>query len=156
SQNADPPYAVPNVRVVAHWMKDTPLRPSNLRAPGKIANCFAVECLANEIAAAAGVDAVAWRLRGLSDHPAVAVIKRASEMYGWQERLSPNPAPAQNGLRIGRGIAYARYKQAENYVAVVMEVAVEQATGKINVSRVTCAHDCGLVVNPDALKNQIE
>jgi nicotinate dehydrogenase subunit B len=156
SQNADPPYAAPNVKVVAHWLKDTPLRPSNLRAPGKIANCFAVEAFCNEIAAAAGVDAVAWRLRGLTDPRGIAVIKKAAEMYGWQQRPSPNPKAAQGGLRIGRGIAYARYKQAENYIAIVMEVAVEASSGKVAVRRVTCAHDCGLVVNPDALKNQIE
>jgi CO/xanthine dehydrogenase Mo-binding subunit len=59
-------------------------------------------------------------------------------------------------LLIGRGMAYARYKQAENYVATVMEVAVEPATGVIRVRRVTCAHDCGLIINPDALRNQVE
>jgi CO/xanthine dehydrogenase Mo-binding subunit len=49
-----------------------------------------------------------------------------------------------------------RYKQNENYVAMAMEVTVDPATGKIVVTRVTCGHDCGLVVNPDALRNQIE
>ena len=49
-----------------------------------------------------------------------------------------------------------RYKQAENYVAIAMETAVDQETGNITVRRVTCAHDCGLVVNPDGLRNQIE
>jgi CO/xanthine dehydrogenase Mo-binding subunit len=48
------------------------------------------------------------------------------------------------------------YKQNENYVAIAMEVAVEPATGEVRVRRVACAHDCGLVINPDALKNQIE
>ena len=57
---------------------------------------------------------------------------------------------------MGRGIAYMRYKQAENYVAMSMEVAVDPASGAIAVRRVVCAHDCGLVVNPDALRNQIE
>jgi len=56
----------------------------------------------------------------------------------------------------GRGIAYMRYKQAENYVAMAMEVAVERATGKITVQRISCAHDCGLIVNPDGLRNQVE
>ena len=59
-------------------------------------------------------------------------------------------------MRIGRGMAYTRYKQAENYVAIFMEVAVEESTGRIVVRRVVCAHDCGLVVNPNALRNQIE
>jgi CO/xanthine dehydrogenase Mo-binding subunit len=53
-------------------------------------------------------------------------------------------------------MAYIRYKQAENYVAVMMDVAVNPADGHIAVRRVTLAHDCGLVVNPDALRNQIE
>ena len=57
---------------------------------------------------------------------------------------------------MGRGVAYMRYKQAENYVAIAMDVAVDRASGKINVRRVTCAHDCGLVVNPDGLRNQVE
>jgi nicotinate dehydrogenase subunit B len=53
-------------------------------------------------------------------------------------------------------MAYVRYKQAENYVATFIEVAVAPATGRVDVRRVVCAHDCGLVVNPDALRNQIE
>jgi CO/xanthine dehydrogenase Mo-binding subunit len=53
-------------------------------------------------------------------------------------------------------MAYARYKQAENYVAIAMDVAVDSSTGAIAVRRVACAHDCGLIVNPDALRNQVE
>ena len=156
SQNGDPPYAAENVRVVAHWLKQTPLRPSNLRAPGKIANVFAVEGFVDEMAAAMGVDAVEYRLRGLSDPRAIDVIKRAAQMIGWQTRPSPMPRPAQGGLLVGRGFAYMRYKQAENYVATAMEVAVEPETAKVTVRRVTCAHDCGLIINPDGLRNQIE
>lgn len=155
-QNGDPPYAAPHVRVVVHWLKQTPLRPSNLRAPGKVANVFAVESFIDEMAAEAGVDAVEFRLRGLSDPRAIDVLKRAAEMIGWQARPSPNPRAAQGGLLTGRGVAYVRYKQAENYVATAMEVAVDRASGRIAVRRVTCAHDCGLVVNPDGLRNQIE
>src|SRR5262249_1051217 len=59
-------------------------------------------------------------------------------------------------LLVGRGLAYMRYKQAENYVAMIMEAAVDPATGVVSVRRVVCTHDCGLVVNPDGLKNQIE
>jgi nicotinate dehydrogenase subunit B len=153
--NLDPPYPVPNLRVVSHHLKDTPLRLSNLRAPGKIANVFAVESFADELAAAAGVDAVAFRLRGLSDPRAIGVLKRASGMMDWQTRLSPNPYAAEGDLLVGRGIAYVRYKQAENYVAIGITVAVNKATGKIAVRRVVCAHDCGLVVNPDGLRNQV-
>jgi nicotinate dehydrogenase subunit B len=156
TQNADPPYAVPNVRVVAHHLKGTPLRLSNLRAPGKVGNAFAAESFADELAVAAGMDAVAFRRRGLTDPRALAVLDRATTMFGWQPRPSPNPRRSQGGLLIGRGFAYVRYKQAENYVAIAMEVAVDSATGKIAVRRVACAHDCGLIVNPDGLRNQVE
>jgi CO/xanthine dehydrogenase Mo-binding subunit len=156
SQNGDPPYAASNVRVTVHWTKDTPLRISNLRAPGKIANTFAVESFTDELAAAAEIDSVAFRLRGLTDPRAIEVIKRAAEMIGWQPRPSPNGATAQGNLLTGRGFAYMRYKQAENYVAMAMEVTVDRTSGKIAVHRVTCAHDCGLVINPDSLRNQIE
>jgi len=158
SQNGDPPYAAPNVRVTVHWTKETPLRISNLRAPGKIANSFAVESFTDELASAAGIDPVAFRLKGLTDPRAIEVIQRAADMIGWQARPSPSPsiASAQGNLLTGRGFSYVRYKQAENYVAMAMEVTVERTTGKINVQRVTCAHDCGLVINPDSLRNQIE
>ena len=49
-----------------------------------------------------------------------------------------------------------RYKHAENYVAMAMDVEVERATGKIRVTKIVCAHDCGLIVNPDGLRNQVE
>ena len=158
SQNGDPPYAASNVRVTVHWTKETPLRISNLRAPGKIANSFAVESFTDELAAAAGIDAVAFRLRGLTDPRAIEVIRRAAEMIGWQARPSPGPGStaAQGNLLTGRGFSYVRYKQAENYVAMAMEVTVDRTSGRIIVNRVTCAHDCGLVINPDSLRNQIE
>ncbi|HEY7290363.1 MAG TPA: molybdopterin cofactor-binding domain-containing protein [Vicinamibacterales bacterium] len=156
SQNGDPPYDAANVRVVAHLLKETPLTPSNLRAPGKIANVFAVESFTDEIAAAAGVDPVAYRLKRMTDPRAIEVLTRATTAFGWQPRTSPNPAARQDGQLVGRGVAYMRYKQAENYVAMAMEIAVDAASGRIAVRRVVCAHDCGLVVNPDALKNQIE
>ena len=154
SQNADPPYTAQNVAVNAYWLENTPLRPSNLRAPGKIANVFAAESITDEIAAAAGADPITWRTAGLTDTRALDVIKRVKEMSQWETR--PSPKKQTGRVRTGRGFAYARYKQAENYVAMAMEVAVDTTTGKINVQQVWCAHDCGLIVNPDALKNQIE
>jgi CO/xanthine dehydrogenase Mo-binding subunit len=156
SQNGDPSYEVLNPLVTVHWLKQTPLRISNLRAPGKIANVFAVESFTDELAAATGTDPIAFRMRGIMDPRATAVVQRAAEMIRWQTRPSPNPNAAESGLLVGRGFAYMRYKQAENYVAMAMEVAVERSSGRIAVRRVVCAHDCGLVVNPDALRNQIE
>jgi nicotinate dehydrogenase subunit B len=157
SQNGDPPYAASNVRVTVHWLKDTPLRMSNLRAPGKIANSFAVESFTDEMASAAGIDPIAFRLRGLTDPRAVDVIRRAAEMIGWQPRPSPSPASTgQESALTGRGFSYVRYKQTENYIAMAMQVTVDRTSGKIQVHRVACAHDCGLIINPDSLRNQIE
>lgn len=155
-ENLDPPYQVDNVHVTVHRLKDSPLRPGHVRSPGKVANAFAVESLTDELAVWAGVDSVAYRLRGLTDPRAIEVLKKAAELIGWKERVSPNPDAASGKLLTGRGVSYVRYRGNENYVATAMEVAVDPATGRVSVQRVCCAHDCGLVVNPDALKNQIE
>jgi nicotinate dehydrogenase subunit B len=152
SQNGDPPYAVPHQEVLVHWLKTSPLRPSNFRAPGKVANCFAVESFTDMLASGARRDAVAFRLQGLSDPRGIEVIRRAAALIGWQPR--PSPAPAAIGA--GRGIAYMHYKHNETYVAMAMEVDVDKASGAIRVRRVACAHDCGLVINPGTLKAQIE
>jgi CO/xanthine dehydrogenase Mo-binding subunit len=156
TQNGDPPYDTDHVRVVAHLIKGTPLQLSNLRAPGKIANVFAVEAFTDELAAAAGVDPVEFRMKRLTDPRALEAISRTASAFRWEPRTSPNPRARQGNLLVGRGIAYMRYKQAENYVAMAMEVAVDPSSGRIQVRRVTCAHDCGLIVNPDGLRNQVE
>jgi nicotinate dehydrogenase subunit B len=156
TQNGDPPYAADNVRVLVHWVKEAPLQLSNLRAPGKIANVFAVEGFTDELAATAGIDPVAFRVSRLTDPRALEVIKRAADAANWQPRASRTAGARQGGKLAGRGFAYMRYKQAENYIAMAMDVTVDPASGQIVVTRVVCAHDCGLIVNPDALKNQIE
>ena len=153
--NLDPPYAVPNLRVVSHHLKDTPLRLSNLRAPGKIANVFAVESFTDELAAAAGMDPVAFRLRGLTDPRAIEVLKRAAGMMDWQTRPSPNPHAAKASARRPRHRIHA-LQAGRKLCRDRHGVAVDKATGKITVRRVVCAHDCGLVVNPDGLRNQVE
>ena len=155
-ENGDPPYLVDHVRVLTHWMRDTPLNPSNLRAPGKPANVFAVESFTDEIAATLRADALEFRTARLTDPRALEVLTRAAAAFGWQRRPSPSTAGPVKGALVGRGVAYTRYKQAENYVATFIEVAVDPESGAIAVRRVVCAHDCGLVVNPDALRNQIE
>jgi len=153
TQNGAPPYAVPNVEVLVHWLKDAPLRPSNIRAPGKVANIYAVESLADELAALARADPVEFRLRGLSDPRGIEVLKRTAALIGWRSRTAPR---AMGASGLGQGIAYCHYKLDETYVAMAMEVEVERASGAIRVRRVACAHDCGLVINPDALRAQIE
>ena len=157
SQNADPPYPVANVKVVAHWLADAPLRPSNIRAPGKVANCFAVESFVDQLAAAAKMDPLEFRLRDLTDPRGVEVLKRCAALIGWTPR--PSPAAAEHGgsgRARGRGFAYIHYKHNETYVAVAMEVEVDRASGAIQVLRIACAHDCGLMINPDAVRNQVE
>jgi CO/xanthine dehydrogenase Mo-binding subunit len=156
AENGDPSYDIEHVRVLAHWLRDTPLVPSNLRAPGKVANVFAVEGFIDEIAAGLGADPLAFRLQRLSDPRGIAVLTRAVSAFGWKARPSPNPQSTQGTRLVGQGLAYTHYKQAENYIAIAMEVAVDPADGSIAVRRVACAHDGGLVVNPDALRNQIE
>ena len=108
SQNGDPPYAANAIQVVAHWLKDTPLRPAPLRSPGKPANCFAVESFVDELAAAAGLDPVEFRLRGLKDPRGVELIKRTAAMMNWQSRPSPK-AGQDAAVAHGRGIAYVHY-----------------------------------------------
>jgi CO/xanthine dehydrogenase Mo-binding subunit len=154
SLNTDPPYAIANMRADIKWLATTPLRPANLRAPGKIGNVFAVEGFFDELAAAAGVDPLAYRLRQLRDARGRAVLERVGAMMAWTPRATP--ATGSDDVMHGRGIAYVHYKQAENYVAMGMEVAVERATGAVRVLRVACAHDCGLMINPDAVRAQIE
>ena len=154
TQNAETSYDAP-AAVTIHWLKDAPLRPSNIRAPGKVANSLAVEGFVDELAAAAGLDPLDIRLRSLSDPRGVEVLKRTAAMMNWQAR--PSPAPAAGGtVARGRGIAYVHYKQQENYVAMGMEVAVDRTTGKVTVDRVVCAHDCGQMINPDGVKAQVE
>jgi CO/xanthine dehydrogenase Mo-binding subunit len=143
---------VPHQEVVVHWLKSSPLRPSNIRAPGKVANCFAVESFTDVLAAAARRDSVEFRLQGLSDLRGVEVIRRAAALIGWQ----PRPSPAAGATGAGRGFAYMHYKHNESYVAMAMEVDVDKASGAIRVRRVACAHDCGLIINPATLRAQIE
>jgi nicotinate dehydrogenase subunit B len=151
SQNGDPPYRVDAVEVKVNWLAEAPLRPSNIRAPGKIANSFAVEGFFDELAAAAGLDPLFARLQTLADRRGVIVLTRAAALLGWRPRPSPNPTPG-----LGRGLAYVHYKHSETYVAIAMEAELDRDSGRIRVKRVVCSHDCGLVINPDALRLQIE
>jgi nicotinate dehydrogenase subunit B len=104
------------------------------------------------LAAAAHRDPVEFRLHALSDPRGIEVIRRAAALIAWR----PRPSPARDAAGIGRGFAYVHYKHNESYVAIAMETAVDKASGAIRVRRVACAHDCGLVINPGALKTQIE
>jgi len=155
-QNVDPPYAMANLNAVVHWIEDAPLRTSPLRAPGKIANTFAVESFTDEIAALARVDPLEFRLRRLSNPRGLEALRRVAARMGWQSRPSPKPVDRRAAVLTGRGLAYVHYKHDETIVAMGMEVAVERATGRIRVTRVVAAQDCGLMINPDCVQAQLE
>ena len=155
-QNIDPPYTMPNVNAVVHWIPDAPLRTSAIRAPGKIANTFAVESFVDEIAALARVDPVEFRLRRLSNPRGIEVLRRTAARMSWLPRPSPRSVDARAAVLTGRGIAYVHYKHEETLVAMGMEVAVERASGRIRVTRVVCAQDCGLMINPACVQSQLE
>jgi CO/xanthine dehydrogenase Mo-binding subunit len=152
-------YAFENSKVTAEeipWLQPDPipLRTSNLRAPGQLSRAFASETLLNEIAADLGADPVEFRLPYLSgDKRATDILKAAAAQAQWQKRPSPN-AGSSGAVVTGRGIAMTR--RAGGYAAAVADVEVNKSTGKVTVQRVTLAHDCGLIVNPDGVKNQVE
>ena len=155
SQNGNPPYSTPHVEVSANWHKDAPLRPSNIRAPGKIANCFAVESFTDELSHLAGVDPLEFRLQGMSDARGIEIIQRTAKLIGWKKRNTPVTKRSGTQLK-GRGMAYMHYKGNETYVGVAMDVVVNTQTGVIQVKRLACAHDCGLIINPDGTQAQVE
>ncbi len=154
--NADPPYAFPAIKATVRWLRTTPLRTSNLRAPGKIGNVFAVECFTDELAAAAGADPLEFRLRALRAPRGIEALQRVATAMAWQKRPSPGVIDSKATILRGRGIAYCQYKQAENFVAMGAEVEAERTTGIVRVTRIVCAHDCGLMINPDNVRAQVE
>ncbi|MCB0026637.1 MAG: xanthine dehydrogenase family protein molybdopterin-binding subunit, partial [Anaerolineales bacterium] len=149
-RNADPLYAFPERRVVAHFVPDSPLRTSALRTLGGYGNVFAIESFMDELAEAAGVDPVEFRLRHLDDPRAIAVIEAAAAKANWQ------PGGASPGAGRGRGFAFSQYKNIQCYTAIVVDISVDKATGAIKLERAVIAADAGQVVNPDGLSNQLE
>ncbi|MCC7083367.1 MAG: xanthine dehydrogenase family protein molybdopterin-binding subunit [Burkholderiales bacterium] len=147
-RNAIPGYVLANHRVVNHALRTMPVRISTLRALGAHINVFAIESFMDELAAAAGVDALEFRLRHLEDKRARAVVEAVAERAGWRKR-----SHADRDNATGLGIGYARYKGNGNYVACIAEVVVEQ---RVRVPRIWTALDCGRIVNPDGMRNQAE
>ncbi len=133
----------------------TGLRTAHLRDPDGMATCFASESFIDELALAARMDPVAFRLQHLGEPRHAAVVRAAAERAGWQARVGAHPDSAGNApLLRGRGIAYAPRNGA--VVAIVAEVEVERATGAWRATRFVVAHDCGLVINPRSLEGVIE
>ncbi len=162
-------YVIPNRRTTAHvvgmplvW--ETPLRTGNLRDPNGPQVTFASESFIDELAAAAQADPVDFRLKlltastdddsGFKRARSIAVIKAAAEAYKWQPRSSPAPRGGGGDVLVGRGIAYAY--RSQTVVAQIAEVEVDRRTGRVWVRRFVCAHDCGLVINPEGLRRTVE
>jgi CO/xanthine dehydrogenase Mo-binding subunit len=152
-RNARPPYRFANDRVRLSLLETSMLRSSALRGLGSPQNTFAIESFMDELAAVAGVDPIAFRLRHLQDPRGVAVLEEVAKLARWDPRRSPQ---ADRTTGRGRGAAFVHYDNAGAYVGLVVEVRVDRASGKVRVERAYVAHDCGLIVNPDGVRNQIE
>jgi CO/xanthine dehydrogenase Mo-binding subunit len=151
-------YTFPNIHSVGHvipalYTSSSPLRTTHLRDPNGPAGTFAGESFMDEVAAAAGVDPVEFRLRYMDNPRAKAALTTAAEHAKWDKRPSPKRATAGGDILTGRGIALAL--RGGTHVATVAEVEVNRHTGAIRVKRLVCVHDCGLIVNPDALRGTI-
>jgi nicotinate dehydrogenase subunit B len=161
-------YAIPNRRMTRDVVSlplvwETPVRTGNLRDPNGPQSTFAAESFIDELAAAAKADPVEFRMKlltastkddaGFKRARSIAVVKAAAEAYGWDSRPSPRPVASGN-IVTGRGFAYAF--RGQTIAAEIAEVEVNRATGHVWVKRLVCAHDCGLVINPEALRHTVE
>jgi isoquinoline 1-oxidoreductase len=116
------------------------------RAPGANMNVFAVESQIDIMACAAGLDPLAFRLSNLSDARMRRVLQAAADAFGWKAAAAPS----------GRGFGLACSIDAGTYVATMAEVKVDAASGRVQVLRMACAQDMGIVVNPEGAKMQVE
>ena len=161
-------YAIPHRRMTSHVVSlplvwETPLRTGNLRDPNGPQSTFASESFIDELAAAAKADPMEFRMKLLTASTAddsgfkrarsIAALKAAADAYGWDHRSSPKPRGAGEILT-GRGMAYSF--RGQTVVAEIAEVEVNRRTGHVWVKRLVCAHDCGLVINPESLRHTIE
>jgi isoquinoline 1-oxidoreductase len=138
-------YTVPNQKIEYHPTQSPPLRQGSYRGLAATANHFARESAMDELAHELGMDPLDFRLKNLEDPRLRAVFQTASERFGWPKRSA-----SQNGIGIAGGF------EKGGYIATCAEVAVDPATKAINILRVVEAWDCGPVVNPNGLKNQIQ
>src|SRR6516162_1572695 len=131
----------------------SPLRTSHMRDPLGPQIHFASESFMDEVAAKLVVDPIEFHLRYAKDPRDIAVLKAAAEAARWQTRPSPRQDRGSDTLT-GRGIAFAQ--RGPTRVAMIAEVEVDRASGKIWARKFTVAHDCGLIINPDGLRHAIE
>jgi nicotinate dehydrogenase subunit B len=158
SRNSNPLYVFPNAYVVERFIAQEPLRVSAMRGLGAYLNVFALESFMDELAHAAGIDPVEFRLRHLTDPRARAVITQAATAAGWTMAESQTGGSqveaGQTGA--GRGFAFARYKNLGAYCAIALSLTVQRETGQVRLGKIVAAVDSGTAVNPDGLRNQVE
>lgn len=147
---ANLPYAIPNMKVDLHTPKDIPVPVLWWRSVGSSHTAYSTETFLDQVAGAMGKDPVALRLELLATHPRHAgVLKLAAEKAGWGTPLKPG----KPGERRGRGVAV--HESFNSYVAQVAEVTVAK-DGSIKVDRIVCAVDCGIAINPDNVRAQVQ
>ncbi|MEX3790506.1 molybdopterin cofactor-binding domain-containing protein [Paraburkholderia sp. BR14374] len=153
-RNSIPLYRVPSLHVQHHFVPTMPIRVSAMRSLGAHMNVFAIESFIDELARAAHADPVAFRLKHLDDPRAHGVIRAVADQFGWHAHsaLTGDASPRSHGT----GFAFAQYKNLMAYFAVAMDVTVMRDTGELSIERVVAAVDCGQIVNPDGVRNQIE
>jgi CO/xanthine dehydrogenase Mo-binding subunit len=148
------PYTFPNIKATAHRLAETPFRPSWIRTPGRLQNTFGNETFMDELARAVGADPIDFRVRHLNDPRGVELLQRLATLANWQPR--PARSPGAGVIVSGRGVAFVKYELVRTYVGAVADVEVDRKTGRIRATRFAIAHDCGQIINPDGLRNQIE
>lgn len=147
---ANLPYAIPNLKVDLHTPQDIPVPVLWWRSVGSSHTAYSTETFIDQVASAMGRDPVALRLALLSGHPRHAgVLKLAADKAAWGTPLKPG----KPGERRGRGVAV--HESFNSYVAQVAEVTVGK-DGSIKVDRIVCAVDCGIAVNPDNVRAQVQ
>jgi isoquinoline 1-oxidoreductase len=139
------PYEVPNQRAVFHAC-ESPLRQGSYRALAATANHFARESHLDDLAHALRLDPLAFRLRNLRDGRLRAVLEAAARRFGWGNARAA----------AGRGFGIAGGTEKGSYVAACAEVAVDNPGRRVRVVRVVTAFECGAVLNPEHLRNQVE
>jgi CO/xanthine dehydrogenase Mo-binding subunit len=156
-QNSNIPYKFANIKAVCRRLETTPFRPSWIRSPGRMQNTYANECFLDELAAATNADPIEFRLKYIdpADKRGIETLNRVAALAKWDKRPSPQQNVSGDIVK-GRGVSYVKYELVRTYVAVVAEVEVDRASGIIKVPKVYLAHDCGQIINPDGLRNQLD
>jgi nicotinate dehydrogenase subunit B len=132
----------------------SPLRTTHLRDPYGPPILFGSESFIDELAAATQTDPVDFRLRYLQNPRDRDAVRIAAQAYGWEKRPSPRNDQKDKDIAVGRGIAFRRH--FSTFIALVAEVRVHRTTGKIEIARLVCGHDVGMIVNPETLKHVID